>query len=292
MEKIKGIEKGALKIKEVTIKGISGNQKKVTYEGRVKDELGYIPYSVWNLTKDQKLMKLVNDAGDIRYTDEGDALSELNPSTVKRCLDIWSKKGDLVLDPFLNRGSTSILSAYFGRIGYGNDIVPEYVRSVINQREYLKKLYKWAENIHISLGDARDIDRILETIFKIKEVDYIITSPPFWNVEKYLSTDGQMSDISDYEYFLKEYEWIIIKLYKILKIEKFVTFIVNDFRRGGKYFWFSGDTIQIFLRNGFELHDIVINVVRTPHVSGVGDAVLVQKRTLKYHEYVLTFKKT
>jgi len=258
----------------------------------IKDSFGEMVYSVWNLTKSKNLMGLVNDKSENRYTEEGDTLSELNPDTVKRCIEIWSDKGDLVLDPFLNRGTTPIMSAYLGRIGLGNDVVQEYVDEVLQQKERLLEKNSWAKNIHISCGDARKIDKIIKEEFVIDKVEYVISSPPFWNVEKYVSAEGQISDISDYNEFLRDYEVIVKKLYDIIKPDKFATFIVNDFRRNGKYIWFSGDTIKIFLKCGFELHDIVINVVRTPHISGIGDAIMKRKQTLKYHEYVLTFKRT
>jgi len=271
---------------------LDGNVTETVHK-TVKDNFGgKIPYSVWNLTKSKQLMTLVGDNKTGRTTDKGETLSELNPDTVIRCLKIWSEKGDKVFDPFLNRGSTSILSAYMERIGYANDIVPRYIKEVeLQKAKLLEEGYKWAENIHLNCGDARDIVNIIRNIFGIDRVDYIITSPPFWDVEKYISVDGQMSDMGDYDKFMEDYAKIIELYYEILKPDKFVTYIVNDFRRNKQYYWFSGDTINCFLKAGFVIHDIVISVVRTPHISGIGDAIYKRKTTLKYHEYVLTFRK-
>ena len=273
-------------------RSVLDGKKKITTHETVKDTFGFIPYSVWNFTKSKKLMELVGDNKKGRVADAGNTLSELNPDTVLNSIKLWSDKGDVVLDPFLNRGTTPILSSFLGRIGLGNDVVKQYVEEVLLQKSNLiKRKHNWAKNIHINCGDARDIVNTVKNKFGYKRIDYAISSPPFWDVEKYVSVEGQMSDIEDYNKFLEDYEYIIGELYKILEPDKFVTYIVNDFRRDGKYIWFSGDTIKCFMNKGFDLWDFVINVVRTPHISGIGNAVMKQKRTLKYHEYVLTFKK-
>jgi len=276
--------------KRMKIKGLLGKETVIT-EGKIKDRYGYIPKSIWDITKSKELTRLVKDDSMERYRDGNgkQPLSEFNPDIAKRCLQIWSDEGDKVLDPFMNRGTTSIIAAYFGRQGYGNEIVESYYDNVDQRvKELIASGKEWAKNIHLTLGDAKDFD----TNGNLSEFfDYIYTSPPYWNVERYESCDGQLSDIKTYEAFLVDYGFIIEILYEILKPNKFVTYVVNDFRRNGKYHWFSGDTITLFMAAGFELWDVVINVIRTPFVSGVDNAVRKQRRTVKYHEYVLTFKK-
>jgi len=277
---------------KMKIKGLRGKTTEIT-EGKIKDRYGYIPKSVWDITKSRELMDIVNDKSKERYRDGSGSkpLSEFNPDVAKRCLQIWSKKGDKVLDPFMNRGTTSIMAAYFGRIGYANELVESYYENVVDRKmELIANDEEWAENIHLNNGDACYIWSITQD-WGIEEFDYIYTSPPYWNVEKYESANGQLSDISEYEAFLEVYGNIIGQLHRVLKTGGYCTFVVNDFRRKGEYVWFSGDTITLFQQNGFKLHDFVINVVRTPHVSGIDAAIRKQQRTLKYHEYVITFKK-
>lgn len=262
-----------------------------TENNLVKDVYKFRPISVWDCDKPRNLCELVNDTKN-RDVDPNKSLSELNPEVIRRCLMIWSKPNENVLDPFLNRGSTPIMSAYFGRNGYANDIVPLYVKEVQTQIDNLiLKKNKWAENIHINNGDARDIIDITRKKFGIERFDYIITSPPFWTIEPYESVDGQMSDIQDYNQFLKSYEEVISKLYEILKPQRFCTYIVNDFVKEKEWYDFSGDTKNIFKRNGFKIHDITVNVIRSPFIIRSGLAFHNEKRMIKYHEYILTFRR-
>lgn len=278
--------------RRMKINGLLGKKTIIT-EGKIKDTYGWLPKSVWDITKSRTLAEIVKDDSAERYRDGNDKhpLSEFNPDVAKRCLQIWSEKGDKVLDPFMNRGTTSIMAAYFDRIGYANEIVKSYFENVMDRKlDLIEQGNEWANNIHLNLGNAELIDTIAETVWDIK-FDYIYTSPPYWNIEKYESVDGQLSDVKHYDDFIVKYTAIIKGLYNILKPGKFITYVVNDFRKNGKFYWFSGDTITSFQLAGFELHDIVINVIRTPYVSGVEAAVKKFKRTVKYHEYILTFKK-
>jgi DNA modification methylase len=257
----------------------------------VKNILGTTLESVWNLNKPKYLCELVNDNFN-RDRDPNKKFSELNPEVIRKCMLIWSDENDVVLDPFLNRGTTPIISAYCGRKGYANDVVPTYVNQVLKQKdELLSKKYSWAENIHINNGDARDIINIVRKNFKMENVDYIITSPPFWNVEPYESVEGQMADIETYDEFLKDYDFIISQLYEILNGDSFVTYIVNDFRKEKEFYDFSGDTIALFKKNGFKLHDKVINYLRSPFNMRMGKAYDYERATIKAHEFILTFRK-
>jgi len=275
------------------IKGLLGKDTVVT-KGKIKDTYGWLPKSVWDITKSKELKDLVRDNSMERYRDGNgkQPLSEFNPDVAMRCLQIWSEKCDYVLDPFMNRGTTSIIAAYYGRYGYANEIVKSYYDGVKERvNTLIEEGKEWAEDVFLNHGDARDIVKIADKEWGVLQFDYIYTSPPYWNVEKYESTNGQLSDMDDYALFIEEYTKIMEQLYHVLKPQKYMTLVVNDFRRNGEFIWFSGDTIMACQRVGFELHDIVINVIRTPYVSGVEKAVEKFKRTIKYHEYVLTFKK-
>jgi DNA modification methylase len=277
-------------MKKVIYKNLFGEENKDIEENNLVKDNFFMPISVWDIDKNPKLCELVNDT-EYRDVDPNKALSELNPELVLRCLSVWSKKGDRVLDPFLNRGTTPIMSAYYGRIGYGNDIVPKYVDHVQKQVNVLKEKYTWANNIFINNGNARDIIEIAKNNFNVEKFDYIITSPPFWDIEPYESVKGQLSDIQDYENFLIEYNYIIEQLYEILKPKSFITYIVNDFVKNKDFYDFSGDTKRSFKNAGFKLHDVIINYLRSPFIIRAGLAFNNEKRMIKCHEYIITARK-
>jgi DNA modification methylase len=72
-----------------------------------------------------------------RFTDEGDLLA-LHPTVkpvalVADAIMDCSARGDLVLDPFLGSGTTIIAAERTGRSGYGMELDPRYVDTVVRR---------------------------------------------------------------------------------------------------------------------------------------------------------------
>ena len=66
----------------------------------------------------------------------------LQLDTIERCIELWSKKGDIVLDPFSGIGSTVYCSASMERYGIGFELKESYWKQSIknlNRLEYKSK---------------------------------------------------------------------------------------------------------------------------------------------------------
>lgn len=73
-------------------------------------------------------------------------------------IKLFTQEGDLVLDPFLGSGTTSLASSLLGRNSIGIEILPEYYDSAISRfNEETKQNYKPV---------SRNIVRIKETFFQ------------------------------------------------------------------------------------------------------------------------------
>ena len=278
---------------KIKIKGLLGKNTIVSNE-RIKDKYGYIPTSVWKLPKTNhtynKILNLKGAYSEFHSKKETIPIAEFNPEMVKRCLQIWSKKDSIVLDPFMHSGIVPLLSAYYGKKSYGIDLIESYVTSVKKVIFNLKKEeYIWADNINVKCDDISNIVEIAkewDTKF-----DYILTSPPFWNIRKYSSTEGQLSDINDYVIFLEKYMDICSDLYEIMNRNSYVSFVVADFRKDGVFYPFGSDTILALKSAGFKPHDIVINVTFSQHVKNQITRVESDHHTMKFHEYIITVRK-
>ena len=248
-----------------------------------KAKYGFLPTSIWHIIKSESLMRYTDDTMRGSQEHGGNPLSEFSPDVAKRIVMLWSDEGDIVLDPFGNRGSIVMMARLLNRASICNEIVPTYYNH-IKEKVECNKLGDFAKPIRLINGDARCLQ------IDDASVDLIATSPPFWDVEKYESTDGQMSDITTYQAFLLEYEKSIKECNRVLKNGRYCVFVVNDIRREKTLIPFHADTINIFMRNGFQLHDIIINVLNSASIQGIGQAVE-NKYTAKMHEYILVFKK-
>lgn len=260
----------------------------------VKDKYGFLPTSVWHVKKSKHLVSMVDDKiGSGSFSIKGKKkkgqqdLSLFNPDVAHRIISYYSDPGDFVVAPFNSRGVWSIIGNYLNRNVHSGDVVQTYVNDTKERLDSIKASpdYNGLE-LDIFLSDAR------QSVFESNKYDLMVASPPYWDVEKYESTDGQLSDYGTYDGFLEEYFECIKDHFRIVRPGGFAVYVVNDFRRAGEFISFSNDTVNLFKKAGFVYHDCIINVLNSRSVANIGN---VERKGLKQmaksHEFIHVFRK-
>lgn len=67
-------------------------------------------------------------ARSVRTEDDGAHLAPLQTEVIQRCIELWSNRGDVVLDPFGGIGSTGVVAIQEGRRATMIELKPEYFR--------------------------------------------------------------------------------------------------------------------------------------------------------------------
>jgi DNA modification methylase len=120
--------------------------------------------------------------------------------------------------------------------------------------------------------------------------DMIITCPPYFNIEKYESVDGQLTDIKIYKNFLDIYKTILEKSANILKPGCFFAIVVANFRIDGELYDFCSDTKDI-LKKHLTYHDEIILEMSPAKRHPLYTQAITNLNCLKTHEYCLVFRK-
>jgi DNA modification methylase len=242
--------------------------------------------SIWNVVKSCAENKLRHPA--------------MFPSELcKRLIEIYTKKGDLVLDPFLGSGSTLAAARDLARRGVGLEINAEFVklaRSRLSQEKLIKLDVPEPETF---CDDAINLSKYV----KDETVDLCITSPPYWNIHlrkrsadykesrPYSELDRDIGNIPEYSTFMTELSKIFTKVYKALKHGKRCVVIVMDIRVQSKFIPFHVDVIKMMEGVGYILEDIIIWDRKAEYSNlrplGYPYAFIVNK----IHEYILIFRK-
>lgn len=242
--------------------------------------------SIWLFRKKNTLWKGTKDPianmKNFRQV-RGKYFSEFNPLLAENIINFWSNEGDIILDPFSGRTRALIATLKKRRyIGF----------------EISKEVYdKTSDMIYSNLKGDLIPKRYNEDSFNIDkksipEVDLIFTCPPYWNLERYESSEGQLSDIKDYGLFLERYKQIMKKTTDLLKKDKYAALVVGDFRKNKRYYTFHLDTIKIMEELGLKLHDLIIIQSVTLDIANKRFGMFKKhKFTSKIHEYLLIFKK-
>jgi DNA modification methylase len=174
---------------------------------------------------------------------------------IAKLIRFFTKKGGKVLDPFVGVGSTIKACLELDREGFGVELSREWCN--ITKRRLLDETNFKIDNQHLICGDSRNIRKYFEKDF----FDFIITSPPYWNIlvkkdhkakervingqaTKYSDNELDLGNISDYDKFLGELSSIFIDCHDLLKLGKYLNIIVSDFRHKSEFVPFHADLIN------------------------------------------------
>lgn len=176
----------------------------------------------------------------------------------ERFIEFFTKKGELVFDPFMGVGSTAVAAEKLERNCGGIEINSEFA-------ETAKKRAGVSE---IVTGDSRN-----KKNYKQNDVDFILTSPPYWDILKkkrgnsnsqhgdreknnlklyYSDKDEDLGNIEDYNEFLLELKKVFKNCNKVLKENKYMVVIIQNFRNtDGKYITLAWDVVKTIEKCNF-----------------------------------------
>jgi 16S rRNA G966 N2-methylase RsmD len=198
------------------------------------------------------------------------------------------KNGDKILDCFAGGSVRGIVASILGKEYTGIDIRKEQIQSNYEQFENINKKVN-LKKINWICEDSKNIDKIL----KDEKYDLLFSCPPYYDLEKYSDNKDDLSNLSNYEEFLSQYEDIINKSCKLLKENRFAVFVVGDIRdKFGFYRNFIGDTIEIFEKCGLLYYNkiIIINSCGSLPVI-IGKQFNKTRKIGKRHQDILIFYK-
>jgi len=219
-------------------------------------------------------------------------------------IEFFTKEGETVLDPMAGTGSTLIAALRAGRNSYGIELNLKYAQIAQQTIEAERNILGDAvANLKSEIinGDAAQI-----TNYGLPLMDYVLTSPPYWDMLHAKGSENQkkrrdsdeldvhysddpndMGNISDYEEFLEKLVSIYKELKPLLREKAYLTIIVKNVKKGGKIYPLAWD-IGRELGKTFTLKDEKIwlqdNQPLAPY--GMGSAWV----SNTFHHYCLQFR--
>jgi DNA modification methylase len=179
-------------------------------------------------------------------------------SLAQEFIEFFTKRAETVLDPMAGTGSTLVAALRCGRHSYGFELNPVYAelaREIIAlERGDLAETTPHLQ-AQVITADARRIqDHALPVI------DYIITSPPYWNMlhargaqnqrhrraasgldVTYSDNPADLGNIHDYDQFLAQLVDIYQTLKPCLREKAYLTIIVKNVKKKGRIYPLAWD---------------------------------------------------
>jgi DNA modification methylase len=231
------------------------------------------------------------------------------PETIaQEFIEFFTKHEQNVLDPMVGTGSTLLGALRSGRNSFGVELNKHYsdiAEKVVKQERTRLGL---SENDLISKVITGDATKITELIshHDIPTIDYVLTSPPYWNMlrekgsktqrkrrespqlDQFYSDDpNDLGNITDYNLFLEKLTQIFIDLKPLIRPRAYLTIIVKNIKKGGVIYPLAWDLARE-LSQEYTLKDERIwcqdDIRLMPY--GIGNAWV----SNTFHHYCLQFR--
>jgi len=219
-------------------------------------------------------------------------------------IEFFTKSGQVVFDPMVGTGSTLLACLRSGRSGFGLELNPAYAeiaRELIDKEREL--LGSPASELHVEVinGDAADLQS-----FNLPQIDYVLTSPPYWDIlhargaetqrqrrdsseldVTYSDDPADLGNIADYDEFLDRLVQIYTDLKSYLRPRSYLTVILKNVKKKGTIYPLAWDVARN-LADVYTLKDERIwvqdNIPLAPY--GMGNAWV----SNIHHHYCLQFR--
>ncbi len=223
-------------------------------------------------------------------------------------IEFFTKPGQVVLDPMAGTGSALVAALRTGRNSFGIELNPAYAaiacQVLVDERT---RLGESAVDLKAEMitGNAAHIAEFI-TPYHIPLIDYVITSPPYWDMlhargaetqknrrktpdlDVFYSDDPQdLGNITDYETFITRLTGIYEGLQPFLQPKAYLTIIVKNVKKGGKIFPLAWDLARS-LGQTYVLKDERIWCMDNQRLApyGLGNAWV----SNTFHHYCLQFR--
>jgi DNA modification methylase len=104
-------------------------------------------------------------------------------------IEFFTKKGQAVLDPMAGTGSTLIAALRAGRHSYGIELNPKYAK--IAKQIIADERTALGVSIENLKSEIVNGDATLASSYNFPTIDYVLTSPPYWDMLRARGADTQ-----------------------------------------------------------------------------------------------------
>jgi DNA modification methylase len=173
-------------------------------------------------------------------------------------IEFFTKQGQTVLDPMAGTGSTLIAALRAGRNSYGIELNPKYAE--IAKQIIAEERATLGQQVESLKSEIINGDATHATNYQLPIIDYVLTSPPYWdmlrargadtqkkrrttsNLDVFYSDDpNDLGNMDDYEAFLSKLVEIYARLKPLLREKAYLTIIVKNVKKGGKIYPLAWD---------------------------------------------------
>ena len=216
------------------------------------------------------------------------------PQIPRQLILRYTKKNDVVFDPFVGSGTTAYESESLGRHFIGIDIQPELVeliKSKVDNNNYFSELIAGDSTDKNTFSTVADI--LKEK--KKKNIQLAILHPPYADIIKFSGQDKDLSNTKTLSDFLKKFSLVIKNTLDLLEKNRYLAIVIGDKYTQGKWIPLGFYCLNEGQKLGLTLKSIIIKNMEGNRAKQNKEAIwkyraLSSDYYIFKHEYILIFK--
>lgn len=216
------------------------------------------------------------------------------PQVPRQLILRYTKKDDVVFDPFVGSGTAAYEAENLGRHFIGVDIQPElisHVRSKVDNKKYFSELITGDSTDKKTFSD---ITKILDDKRK-KNVQLAILHPPYADIIKFSNSNKDLSNAKSLKEFLEKFSAVVKNTIGILEKNRYLTIVIGDKYSRGEWIPLGFYCLYEAKRLGLTLKSIIVKNMEGNRAKQNKQGIwkyraLSSDYYIFKHEYILIFK--
>ncbi len=217
------------------------------------------------------------------------------PQIPRQLILRYSKKNDVIFDPFVGSGTTAYEAESLGRHFIGVDIQPELIKHINNKVD--NKNY-FSELLVADSTDPIILEKI-KNILKNKgksNIHLAILHPPYADIIKFSDKKEDLSNSASLKEFLEKFSAVIKNTKEILEKGRYLAIVIGDKYNAGKWTPLGFYCMDEAQKLGLVLKSIIIKNMVSNRAKQNKEGIwryraLSSDYYIFKHEYILIFKK-
>lgn len=217
------------------------------------------------------------------------------PQIPNQLLRRYTKKGDLILDPFMGSGTTLIEAQRLGRNSIGVDLQQSVVDEALGRIK--TEANDTCQTLAFASNSAQfDFSQTLNQIGR-DSFQFIIYHPPYWDIIKFSDNPDDLSNAKTCADFLESFGLILDNTTPHLEKGRYCALVIGDKYAESQVDPLGFKTMNCFLQRGFLLKAILVknfgDTKGKQNQQGIWRyRAITNDFYIFKHEYIFIFKKT
>lgn len=221
------------------------------------------------------------------------------PQIPNQLIQRYTKKDDVVFEPFAGSGTTLFVCEELDRKYIGLDINPEMIQYIQSNRDRMFG----TDRSFIEQCDSADTEAVKSVVeiglkeIKAEKIQFVLMHPPYMDIVKFTENEKDLSQIGNLKDFIEKFKVVCENSLEYLEKNRYFAVVIGDVYKNSEVVPLSFYCMDMIKRNfRVKLKGIIVKNIEGNR-GKIGQNSIWKIRALKSdyfifkHEYIFVFKK-